>query len=95
MKGKNISAQSQSGMSTHWVLSFDQDVVDRRAGVPVDVLRHTQLPSVWVDLEQRMVVFHVEAIRQGVEQCAKLWAVCICSNHLVRRHKVFRCTNIH
>lgn len=73
---------NQSGTSTHWVLSSDQDVVDCRPGVVVDILRHTQLSGVRVDLEQRMVVFHVEAVRQRVEQCAKLGAVGICSNNL-------------
>lgn len=81
--------ESQRGTSTHRVLGSDQDVVDRRTGVPVDVLRYTQLSGVRVDLEQRVVVFHVEAIRQRVEQRAKLWAVSICCNNLLRRQEVF------
>lgn len=69
-------------MSTHRVLSFDQDVMGRLSGVSVDILRHTQFSGVWVDLEERMMVVHVEAVRQRVEQFAKLGAVGICSNNL-------------
>lgn len=69
-------------MSTHRVLSFDQDVVGRLSGVSVDILRHTQFSGVWVDLEERMMVLHVEAVRQRVEQFAKLGAIGICSNNL-------------
>lgn len=59
----------------------------RLSGVSVDILRDAQLSGVWVDLEERMMVLHVEAVRQRVEQFAKLGAVGICSNNLLRKKK--------
>lgn len=71
--------------ATHWIFSFDQDVVDRLPRVPIDILRDTQLSSLRVDLEERVFVLHVEAVRQRVEQCAELRAVCIRGYNLKRR----------
>lgn len=72
-------------MSTHWIFSFDQNVVHCLSWVSIDILRDTQLSSLWVDLEERVMVLPVKAVRQRVEQVAKLWAVCICGNDLKRR----------
>lgn len=70
---------------THWIFSFDENVVDRLSRVSVDVLRDTQLSGLRVDSEQRVFVLLVEAVRQREEQSAELRAVCICGNNLNRR----------
>ena len=67
---------------THWIFSFDQNVVDRLPRVSIDILRDTQLSSLRVDSEERVFVLHVKAIRQRVEQCAKLGTVCISGDNL-------------
>lgn len=74
---------------THWIFSFDEDVVDRLSRVSIDVLRDTQLSGLRVDFEQRVFVLRVEAVRQREEQRAELGAVCICGNNLNRRKRQF------
>lgn len=75
--------------TTHWIFSFDQNVVDCLSHVSINILRDTQLSSPWVDLEEGVFVLLVKAIRQRVQQCAKLRAVCICGNNLKRRQIQF------
>lgn len=57
--------------------------------IPIDILRDTELSSLWVDLEEGVFVLLVKAVRQSVQQCAKLRAVCICGNNLKRRQIQF------
>lgn len=70
---------------THWILSLDQDVVDRLSRISINILGDAQLSGVGVYLEERMCGLFIEAIRQRVEQRPKLRAVCICSDDLKRR----------
>ena len=68
--------------ATHRIFGFDQNVVDRLPRVSIDILRDAQLSSLRVDLEERVFVLIVKPIRQRVEQCAELRAVCIRGNDL-------------
>jgi len=68
--------------STYWIFSFDQNVMDTLTHVSIDILRDTHLSCVWLDLEERVFVMSVKAIRQRVQQRAELRAICICGNNL-------------
>lgn len=76
---------------THWIFSFDQNVVDRLPRVSIDILRDTQLSGLRVDFEERVWVLFVKAVRQRVEQCAKLGAVCIGGNNLKKKKNTVSC----
>ena len=52
--------------STHWIFSFDQDVVNRLSCISIDVLGDAQLSGLRVDLEEGVLVLPVEAIRQRI-----------------------------
>lgn len=73
--------------STHRIFSSDQDVVDRLPRVSIDVLRDTQLSALRVDVEERVLVLTVKAVRQRVEQRAKRRTVRICGDNLNKRTK--------
>ena len=66
----------------HRIFSFDQDVMGCLSRVSIDVLRHTQLSGPRVNLEEGVLVPLVEAVGQGVEHRAKVWAVCVRGNNL-------------
>lgn len=68
--------------SPYWIFSFDQNVVDGRPIVSINILGDKKLSRVWIDLEKRMFFLTVKAIRQGVEQSTKLRAVSIRGNNL-------------
>lgn len=72
---------------TYGIFSSDQDVVDRLPRVSIDVLRDAQLSALRVDVEERVLVLTVKAVRQGVEQRAKLRTVRICGDNLNKRTK--------
>lgn len=59
--------------------------MDCLSRIPIDILRDAELSGLWVDLEQGVFFLLVKAVRQRVQQCAKLRAVCICGNNLDRR----------
>lgn len=73
--------------STYGIFSSDQDVVDRLPRVSIDVLRDTQLSALRVDVEEGVLVLTVKAVRQRVEQRAKLRTVRICGDYLNKRTK--------
>lgn len=70
---------------THWIFSFDQDVMNRLSRISIDILGDTQLSGLWVDLKEGVFVLLLKAIRQRIVQCAELKAVCICGNNLKGR----------
>lgn len=56
--------------------------MDNLSHVSVNVLGDAKLSCVWFDLEERVFVLSVKAIGEGVEQCSKLRAICICGHNL-------------
>lgn len=66
----------------HWILSFDENIVEGLPSISINVLRDTQLPSLWVDVKERMLVVLVKTIRQRVKNCAEVRTVGICGNNL-------------
>ena len=63
------------------------------SSVTVDILGHTHFPRVCVDVEQRVQVLTVKAVRQRVLQRGKVRAVCVRGNNLKytgNGRKVFR-----
>lgn len=59
--------------------------MDRLSRVSVDVLRDAQLSGLRVDVEEGVLVLSIEAIRQRVEQRAKLTGVRICGHNLNKK----------
>lgn len=57
----------------------------RLSRVSIDVLRDAQLSGLRVDVEEGVSVLTIEAIRQRVEQRAKLTRVRICGDHLNKK----------
>lgn len=88
---RNVSGREERPMkgfpSTYGIFSSDQDVVNRLARVSIDVLREAQLSALGVDVEERVSVATVKAVRERVEQRAKLRTVRIRGDNLKRRKK--------
>lgn len=72
---------------TYGILGPDQDVVDRLARVPIDVLRDAQLSALRVDVEEGVLVLTVEPVGQRVEQRPKLRTVRVCGHDLKKSTK--------
>lgn len=72
---------------TYGIFGSDQDVVDRLARVPIDVLRDAQLSALRADVEEGVLVLTVEAIGQRVEQRPKLRTVRVCGHDLKKSTK--------